>query len=101
MQTVGAKRYFLSLDFPFRNSAKVFAAKKNARAALAVPPAISLGRIEIALSRSGESRRTRRAVIEYVISTSFDGNEDSPCRVLILNLQWELQRGSPPISPPR
>lgn len=31
MQTVGAKRYFLSLAFSFRNSAKTFAAKKRTR----------------------------------------------------------------------
>jgi len=31
MQTVGAKRYFLSLAFSFRNSAKTFATK-NAHA---------------------------------------------------------------------
>jgi len=60
MQTVGAKRYFLSLAFSFRNSAKTFATK-NAHAG---------------------TRGTRRSpsdvvVIEYVISTSFDGNEDS------------------------
>lgn len=92
MQTVGAKRYFLSLVFSFRNSAKTFAAK-NAHAGTR-GTAGDLPRIVIALSRSGESRRTRRVVIEYVISTSFDGNEDSLYRVLILNLQCELQRGS-------
>jgi len=50
MQTIGAKRYFLSLAFSFRNSAKTFAIK-NTHAAFAVPPAISLERIEIAESR--------------------------------------------------
>lgn len=32
------------------------------------------------LSRNGESRRTRGAVIEYVISASFDGSEIYRCR---------------------
>lgn len=44
------------------------------------------------LSRNGESRRTRGAVIEYVISASFDGSEIyRSARALIPNLQCELQ----------
>lgn len=101
MQTVGAKHYFLSLAFSFRNSAKAFATKKKKHAhgirdtAGRSPSSVLKSHSHAAESRGG------RVVIEYVISTSFDGNEDPLCRVLILNLQCELQRGSPPIPSPR
>lgn len=72
-ETVGAKCYFLSLalhsEAPRVGNSRL---KARAHSRHSRDPRRSLGINGIA--RSGESKRTRRVVIEYVISTSFDGN---------------------------